>query len=227
MINSPHIPIDPMRDIISRLSNLEKHIINLILPMQEINQIFRNPAAIENLIARLNKPILIDDRPLRNLVNQLADTSKEFKEDIKNVDLKQTLNEIKYIGNRLDKIEKMLEEMHNNGINQNINLDFQVDGYQLVKKPKNYEPEAPIEKPDVEIDAVLNSLTNREARVLIFKLGLFNQKKLSYSEIGKVMRVTTERARDIFTMIKRKLNHRDLRELVMKTNNKDLKKLVS
>lgn len=227
MINSPHIPTDPMQDIITRLSNLEKHIINLILPMQEINQIFRNPAAIENLIARLNKPILIEDRPLRSLIGQLSDTAREFKEDIKNVDLKQTLSEIKYIGNRLNKIEKMLEEMQSNGINQNVKLDFQVDGYQFVKKPKNYEPEVPIEKPNGEMDAVLNSLTNRQAQFLILKLGLFNQKKHSYTEIGKIMGMTTARARDVFTLIKKKLDHRNRIDRVRKTSNEDLKKLIT
>jgi hypothetical protein len=212
-----------------RLHNLEKHVINLIIPIQGICKVLSCPNDIKYLIESLNKPIPINDTSLRIL---LADFDREMKrfyksiEELKSLNVSQTYAEIKYIGKRLNEIELILECMKKEGIKKDIHLDFTVDGYQMVKRPVGYDPEDPIEKPDTSLQDLLNSLDKREAKAIIHRLGLFGEKKKTYEKLGNVFGVAGEQARRIYARAIRKCRHPERKELVDKITQPDLRKEI-
>ncbi len=97
--------------VIQRLANLEEHIINLIVPIQQINSLFREPQQVKNLINALSKPIVIDDRSLKMALADLSRMLEVFDLQLEKCNLSEFTNEIKYIGNRLKEIQQHLYEM--------------------------------------------------------------------------------------------------------------------
>jgi hypothetical protein len=132
---------DEILKVNSKLNKLEQHLINLILPIQGITQVLRNSGHIQRVIELLEKPISIDDRFFKEILLDIAKMIEQFKEYAEKLDLQQTLSEIKYIGNRLNKIESDISHMKNEGIKRNVSLEFKCDGYELVKKPFGYQNE--------------------------------------------------------------------------------------
>lgn len=181
----------------------------------------------------MKNPLKIDDRNISSSLSQFRDFTHqfeklmlEFREDLKFLDLDQTFGEIKYIGKRLNEIESTLKDIKIEGIRKNIHLDFNIDGYQMVKKPIGYDPQDPIEKPDENLKNILDTLSSREAKSVIHRLGLFGEKKKTYEEVGEVLGVTRERSRQIFAKSIRKLRHTKRKELLDKITHSGLRKEV-
>lgn len=220
-------------EILRRLGNLETHIINLIIPIQGINEVFKDTTNLNYLIDNLKKPLKVDDRNLAELLREFRLNMREFQESIREfakelqtLDLTQTFGEIKFIGKRLNEMESTLKEIKQNGLTKNIQLDFTVDGYQMVKKPTDYDPTDPVEDPNENLDKILNTLTSGEAQAIIHRLGLFGQKKKTYDQIGKILGVTRERARQIFAKVIQKFKYPKRKELMKKVTHPELRKLV-
>ncbi len=215
--------------ILRRLSNLETHIVNMIIPIQGICEALKSPNDIKFLIESFKKPIAIDDSRLRSILFDFDRAMKNFSKDIeeiKSLNITNAIGEIKYIGKRLNEIEKTLSQIKDKGLTKNIQLDFTVDGYQMVKKPVGHEPEAPIENPNGDLDKLLNTLTTKESQVIIHRFGLFGQKKKTYDEIGKIFGTTREPVRQTLSKIIRKLRHTTRKELMNKITHSGLRKEV-
>ena len=60
---------------------------------------------------------------------------------------------------------------------------------------------------DVNVDEVLSTLTEREAKVLRMRFGIHGTKALTLEEVGREFGVTRERIRQIESKALRKLRH--------------------
>lgn len=218
---------DPLVTITRRLSNLETHIINLILPIQNIAKCLTSSTDIEYLIKALQGPIPINDSSLRSLLKSFESEMRSFDKNLEKMNSmmkENSVGEIKYIGNRLNEIEKLLKKVLEDQQTKKINLEFSCDGYDLVKKPVGYDPKEPVEPNKIEeIDKLLNTLPPREAQAIIHRLGLFKQKAQTFVGLGKIFGVTRERARQIFSKAIRKCRDPKRIEIVRKINDKKLR----
>jgi RNA polymerase sigma factor (sigma-70 family) len=204
-------------------NDVERLTLHLNRIIDNLNQHWHS---ITLLLGHVSKPLTVDDRGLAHTLHDFRKYMIEFLEEIKTIDLGQTFSEIKYIGNRLNEIEKTLKEIKGTGITKNIQLDFTVDGYQMVKKPMGYDPQDQIEKPNESLKELLNTLTDRERKVVTHRLGLFGEKKKTYEKIGEIFGLTRERISVIFAKAIRKCRHPERKELMQKITHSGLRKEV-
>jgi len=173
---------EDIKEISRRLAKLETHIINLIIPIQGIVECLKSTTDIKYLA-----PIPINDSKLRMILADFNREMTKFSKDVERfekMDTCQTFGEIKYIGKRLNEIESTLKKMQSEGIKKNIELEFRCDGYEMVKKPLNYNKEDPIEDPDDNLGRLLATLENREIKVIMHRLGILGEKAKTYEAIG-------------------------------------------
>lgn len=202
------------KEIIRRLANMERHIINLIIPLQAINQ----------LDSLLNKPLMVDDRSFVEHIKEFRSSMKELHIVSESLNIKQTLDEIKYIGKRLNEIEKILSEFNDKGLKKNIHLDLTLDGYEMVRKPINYdETDAIKPKQDDELDKVLKTLTSKEQMAIRYRLGIGVKKDKNYRELGLTLKTSGERASQLYNRALRKLRHASRIEAIRRCNHKELR----
>lgn len=213
----------------SKLAKLETHVINLIIPIQEISSALKSTSNMERMIELLQRPLLVDDRYFKSLVSEMAQLLKECKKQTETLDLTQTLDEIKYIGNRLNKIEKDIAEMKKEGVTKKVKLDFSVDGYEMVKKPQSYCEDDPIVPPEKDcIQSILDTLTKKETIVLIHRFGLLGEKKKTLRAIAELLGlISGESVRRYEAKALRKLRHTSRIEKVKQCNHDELKKAVT
>ena len=95
--------------IIQRLNNLEEHIINIVHPIQGLCGVLKDKSRLSELFNVMSQPIKIDDRSLALKLNEFKSISENLKDTAKSLDIVQTYSEIKYIGMRLNEIEKTLK----------------------------------------------------------------------------------------------------------------------
>jgi len=215
------------KEILRKLSVLEQHIINLIIPIQNISTALRSPSDIHQILKLLQKPLTIDDRRISYLIEEFRKTIDHFESGKDKLDIVQTLSEIKYIGKRLNQIEETLSKMEKEGIKKNINLDISCDGYELVKKPRNFDKEEAVKDPHEDIQEILESLKNtKEGNIIIHRLGLLGHGKKTYTAIGKIMNLSKERCRQIYCKALRKLRHSTRVGKVKACSHIELKKEV-
>src|SRR5260370_19821384 len=72
--------------------------------------------SIQLLLSHVSKPLLVDDRGLAMVLQQLTEKITNITIDMEQLDISKTLAEIKYIGNRLNKIEKDISAIKDEGI---------------------------------------------------------------------------------------------------------------
>jgi RNA polymerase sigma factor (sigma-70 family) len=184
--------------------------------------------SIQLLLGYVSKPLTVDDRGLANYLRQFAEKMNELSCTIGNFNHEQGKAELMYIGSRLNNIELEIKKIREGGIKKSVDLQIQVDGYEMVKKPLSYDKAEPIQKSDYELlDDVLNTLCEREAKVLKHRYGLCGEKKKTYDAIGKIFGIGRERIRQIELKALRKLRHPSRIELVSKCNTQSLKKAVT
>lgn len=175
--------------------------------------------SIKLLISHVSKPLTVDDRGLAGVLRHLREALNQYK-------FPQILGEMEFICKRLDKIEKNLEKIKKDGIKKKIKLEFNCDGYELVKKPYEYREDDQIEEPkdpNKILNELLSSLLKREKDVIIHRFGLFEEKKKTLIQTGKIIGVSRERARQIESGALRKLRHFSRIKLVAQINHKQLK----
>jgi DNA-directed RNA polymerase specialized sigma subunit len=181
--------------------------------------------SISNLTCKLCEPIIIDDRGLRLTINDIIKGMEELN-------LPQIMGEIKYIGKRLLHIEKILEKLDKNVLTKKVNLEFSVDGYELVKRNKINNPEIPDnsdeipDNSDKEIIEILSTLSKRESICIIHRLGLLGEKSKTFVKTGEILNCGREGARRIESNALRKLRHPSRIEKVRKCSNDKLRKEV-
>lgn len=208
------------KTILRRLSNLETHIINLIHPIQDICSILTNKHDLYELISLLKKPLSIDDCRLRNLIIEFKKTMDQFQENVKKLDFVQTFGEIKFIGKKLHQIEADIAEIKKDGVNKKIDLHFACDGYELVKKDIEHITS---KNSDDLLGELLSTLTEREQKVVIHRLGLFGViAKKTYVALGKVFNISGNRVSQLYAKALRKLRHPSRILMVKNCLNKKL-----
>lgn len=219
--------------ILQRVANLEQHVIKLIVPIQNITKIFTDRNSLNDLTNLLFKlegilktPLQINDKFLKNVVKDIENQAEKIQSQSKILDIQQNMSEIKYIGKKLNTIEKSLIELSQNGINKQIQLEFRCDGYEMVKKPNNYEAQDVEMSQDDSIRKLLKTLSDRESKAIIHRLGLLGEEKKSYTKIGKIFGISLERSRQIYLKACVKLRHVSRRDLVKKTNHKEIMNVV-
>ena len=198
------------KDIVSRLQNLERHVINLIIPLQGLNKFISDDSYREEMLKCLRylsgNKIQVNEGPFNSMRADIGRLSDKIAE-ISKMELGQTFAEIKYIGNRLNEIEKILKKIDIEGISKKVELEFKVDGYELVKRPCGYEEEPVETSIDNKIQEILLTLLPRERKAIVYRLGLLGNKACTFEKVGKVLEVTRERARQIYAKALRKLRH--------------------
>ena len=219
---------EQFKSIISRLSNIEHHMINYIIPLQGIHDVFTDKNILQELIRGLQNPIKVETGNLKLMLNEFYETARRFLQNIESLkSLDQFISETKFIGKRLSEIESTLEIMKKDGIRRNLHLELTMDGYEMVKKPVMYDAKDPVEEPNKAMTAMLESIMPQERLVLMHRYGLLGEKKKTLEATGKLIKVSLERVRQIECRALRKLRHPSRFPLVHKTNHKALKKAVT
>lgn len=218
------------KDVMRRLVNLEHHIINLIVPLQGINEVLKTPQHIVKLVEALNKPIPVDTGKLTSLlfeyrqeIGNLKNKLDQFAKDLEKLDTIKTHGEIKFIGKKLSEIEALLRKIKEDGIKKKIDLEISCDGYELIKKPVGYNKEDPVEQIDTDLKSLLDTLPKREAQSLVHRFGLFGEKYKTFEGIGKIFGITRERVRQITAKALRKCRHPKRIELARKIKHDKLR----
>lgn len=170
-----------------RLQAIMSHLVNLNIPLNNLSAFFSDSKAVSSLVKALQTPITIDDEDFQNSLCKLFTAVSSFKKQVDSIDIVQSLNEIKYIGKRLNKIESILECMQEEGIKKKINLSIDCDGYELVKKTDNYMPDdnisLPIDPYELE-NKILQHVAKNIRRMMIHKLGFHGKPPVTYQHIG-------------------------------------------
>jgi Sigma-70, region 4 len=220
---------DKAKEILRRISALEEHIINLIIPIQTITQVLRTPGQFIKLIELLKQGVAIDDRQLQIKLNDFQKEMRNFETylgELSSLVKADHSHEIMYIGKRLSEIEAILKKIKEEGIKKNVELEFRCDGYELVKKPVSYDPQEPVQCDDKDQKSWLEKLDFKQSTALIHRYGLFGGKKKTYKAIGEIMGLSSEGVRRIIAKALRKCRHPYMRPFVEKIKNKDLRKEI-
>lgn len=195
-----------------------------------INNLNQHWHSIQLLLGHVSKPLLVDDRGLRNVfleinksMNIVLDNLRQTIEQIATLDVSHTLSEIKYIGKRLDSIDKTISEMKEKGLKKEVELSFTCDGYELVKKPVGCDREDPIIDPLYSLKVIFEPLSDIECKVLTHRFGLYNATKKTYAEIAKNNDFNVQTASRIEKRALKKLRHPDRIELCRTIRNKELR----
>lgn len=130
---------------LNQLANLEKHILNMVFPMQNIRELFNDNKKIQELSTLLGQPIQIDDRKIQGILREFQTLLADFGKALEAVNLTQTLGEIKYLGNRMNTIEEYLTDMAAHIKHRNVRIFYDdkemVPGDDHVYKPKKKGPQ--------------------------------------------------------------------------------------
>lgn len=177
--------------------------------------------SVQDLYILLTKPLRIEDKDLITHVNFLRDEMNELKEYMKS----NFVGEVKFIAERIYKIEQRLLKIEEREMKE-IELSFRCDGYELVKKPVSYSKNEQIEEPFLNENKLFETLTKGERLALIHRLGLMGEKKTTLKELGKVLNVQQERARQIYRKAILKCRHPTRHQLVKAITNLRLQKEV-
>lgn len=205
------------KTILRRLANLETHIINLIIPIQQLCSVLTDREKLSHLEKLLSQPLKIEDNGFICLVRQLEILLKDVNKNVEKLDMAQTYGEIKFIGKKLHQIEADIAEIKKDGIKKKVDLHFACDGYELVKIDNEHITS---KDPDDALKELLQTLSERERLAVIHRLGLFNNNEVTFASIGKLFNVSASRARQIYMKTLRKLRHPSRKSLVISSMNK-------
>ena len=193
--------------------------------IEHLKRIFENLdrywKSIELLLSHVSQPLVVDDRGLASALKYLTEQTKINIEMVKGLDITQCFNEIKYIGNRLNNIETDIAEIKNKGVNHKVGVELSLDGFKY--EPKLRELPAEIDP----LDQLLGTLLEREAQVLVYRLGLKKDAApLTFVEIGKNLGISAGRVGQIYNKAIRKIKHPSRIKITEKINNPRLKKAL-
>lgn len=183
---------DNFRDLIGRLGSLiqETHIID---SLSSINMGSERIIQIE-----------------KNIYHLLATHENRTKESLKELDIVQTLSEIKYIGNRLKSIEERLTQIEKSGIKSDV----------IVTVLQNEKPIEITNKKDA-MGELLNRLDPRLRTVIVMRYGLSDGVPKKYGDIGKYLGISAVRVSQIEKKTLRMLRKITLKSKIDSSNFED------
>lgn len=113
-----------------RLANLETHIINLIIPTQELVEKLGDKDSIDRLVAIMSTPRKVEsekfERYLKDKLEEFSRHCNSFMKFSEDIDISNTLAEIRYIGKRLKAIELEIKDIKSKDLDKKINVKFSI-----------------------------------------------------------------------------------------------------
>lgn len=189
--------------------------------MNELRDILLNSQGLKVLANKINQPMLIDDRALQKLLEKFRMSMDEFKKTTESLDITQTLGEIKYIGNRLNEIEKFIEELKFDGLRKNIAVEVFVNGKPQEERPGIAPDE--VQKPQKDIRTqLIEELGECCAMVIMKRFELFGEKYGTFTEIGKQINRSAGYCSLLFRKGLRRLRKTTSKKLVKSLNSLEL-----
>lgn len=182
-----------LKDVIRRLSHIETHILNMLLPIKDLLSFLRSDHMI-SLLNLLSRPLKIETNIFESLVRDF----QKGIDTLASTDSLKIIGEIKFIGKKMNEMEEKLKELLAQGIEHNIDLNFRVDGYTLVKKPVGHDKKDQIEEPYEEYNSILIPLEAREREIVINRLGICGKDKKTFIKIGEEMGICPESVSRLF-----------------------------
>ena len=186
-------------EVVRRLHKLEQHIINLILPIQEISGFLKDRGQMNELINTLRyfqtSQIQVNEVPfnmVRADMSRLSTQLDKVTEKVNETDVSQTLGEIKFIGKKLHEIEKRLDKIDKDGVPKKLVVSLDLKDYEMTKKEL-------VIQDDFHLNEALNSISGIQAQAIIHRLGLFNVPKCTFEKLAVILnKKTSEQARVIY-----------------------------
>lgn len=203
-------------DFHERLEKIEKHLEFFASSYKHLHNL-----CIQQSQIRFQKDLL--EPTLSNMLSKM----KEFRDlydkinDIVNKD--SVLGTLEFMAKRLHEMESTISKLKEEGIKKKIQLDFTVDGYEMVRR-KSEVHDMNNESHEDSVKKLLSTLTERESQVLIHRYGLFGKSAKTLDATGEYIGVTRERVRQIQTKALRKCRHPNRKKLVDALTHKDLRK---
>jgi len=192
-----------------------------------INNLNEHWHSIQLLIGYVSQPLRLDDRGLAHTLHCLKETLGSFLNALKEMDISQAMGEIRFIGKRLDAIEKSIEKIRKDGIDRHVKLDLTLDGYTMVKKKINHDPDMPIEDPNKALDDLLNCLNPNQKQCIVYRFGLYSEKAHTQAATARKMKLSAERIRQMYARSLRLLRHPCRKDKVANINHRLLYKEIT
>jgi DNA-directed RNA polymerase sigma subunit (sigma70/sigma32) len=175
------------KDILKRLDGIEHQLKFFADTYKHLHNIF-----IQGVHIKLEKSLL--EPTLSTLNNRIYEFRQLFEELNKMVKEQSIIGTLAFMAKRLNEMEATLYKIKDEGIKKKVHLDFTIDGYEMVRR-KPLDIETNTDNPDDVLKKLLNSLDTREAMVLTHRYGLLGEKNKTLDSVGKIIKVSRERAR--------------------------------
>ena len=201
--------IDRNEKLLSELKELKEHLIQTIIRFDSRVPVDR----MEQFTQILQKPLKIDDERIFNYL-------KKFQEDLKKLselDMAQTVCEVKFLSKKVIEMEEKLNELHKQGLEHSIDLNFRVDGYRLVKQPLHYDPSEQIARPYAEYQLILNLIPEELRDIVVQYLGMLGCEKKTFkliaTEKGVIPQTISQRFHQAIRILRESKNVRFVKKM--------------
>lgn len=196
---------EKISQILRRLSQLEQHIINMIVPLQSIGGWLGNPHAISELRELSYKKIQIEDGELKKTAREFSSAVHDLQEISSKFDSSQFLNEIKYMGKRLHQIEHCLMNMTSKEKSKPLKVKVYINDCEYEKEEEPIVPE--LKKPTLqeELELALKTVNPRHRMIFFKKEGLFGEKNNTKTQIAKQLGISNSRVSQVLESVSRKI----------------------
>jgi DNA-directed RNA polymerase sigma subunit (sigma70/sigma32) len=176
---------------------------------------------IHGVHIKLEKSLL--EPTLSALTTQMREFSALYQKVNDAVKNDSVLGTLAFMAKRLHEIDITIQGIKENGLKKKIQLDFTVDGYEMVKR-KPLDIETNTITPEEALKKLVESLDEREGIVLMHRYGLFETHSKTLVATGKIIKVTPERVRAIQNKALRKCRMPSRKKLSMAITHHELKK---
>jgi len=178
MTDDAEIQEKQYREICRKLSLLEQHLINMIVPLQEVSKLFKSSEDVKKVMDIVQRPIQVDDRSLAQTIAKFRKYMDELGGFHEVLDLTQALSELKFIGKRVNDLDKKVSELLSKGLHNDVEIRVMMNGKECEERHIQELSE------DNEIlKKLYETLTPREAETLNFIL--MSSKEVSLVDISR------------------------------------------
>jgi len=160
------------------------------------------------------------------ILKKLTEFLSHFCLEMKKVDSEYFFGTLKYMSKQIHEMEKSVKGLQEEGIKKKIHLDLTLDGYEMIRKTRKIPYQEEIEDPEKSISNLFSTLLKRESQVIAYRYGLLGNKEHSFVEIGKKIKVSGNRSRQIFLKAIRKCRHPSRSKLVDKITHLELRQEI-
>lgn len=217
--------------IFAKIDKLETHLINLNYTLQSINSFFCDKNSRDDIAMLmkqiLSAPLQINERPFQEMkreAERLTEKMDRLNDFLREHSFEQTSGEIMFIGKKINEINRNIELIQKDGIKRNVDLHFSCDGYTLVKEDVSQKEIQP--NTSFSWDKVLDCLPAINKKIIIKRLGLLDNKEMSFKDIGRQLGISNQTASHHFQKGLRMLRTIENKKKVSKCDSVALKQAV-